>query len=313
MGPHPDYVTGMQVYKKIEDYKGSAPVVLSIGNFDGLHRGHQHLLQQNLDLSAKWGARSVVLSFFPHPMSIFKPTEFIPLSDLLDQEAGLETLGIDDWIIEPFGPSLRTETAEDFFQRLRQSLNIKAIVVGADFRFGRDRLGDGPFLKEKGSRHGFELVVPETYFYREHRVSSTLIRQMLHQGDVVSAGELLSRPYALRGIVETGFRRGRQLGYPTANVTNTRAGNLKRGVYATTVLLRGTRWKGATNVGLHPTFGEETQIKIETHILDFSENIYGEELKIEFNHFIRPEMKFSGVDSLKQQIEKDLQIVRTYQ
>lgn len=300
----------MRIFNKISAYEKMAKVVLSIGNFDGLHRGHQYLLQKNLDLAAKTGARPAVLSFHPHPMQVFKPESFCALSSADDQELMLEQLGIEDWVIEPFSPAVQKEKAEDFLSRLFEAIPICGIVVGPDFRFGSDRRGDVDLLRSFGAKQGIEIVIPEPYVYQGQRVSSTLIRKLLQQGEVEAANDLLGRSYSIRGKVIAGFHRGHLIGFPTANISSPAAKNLRRGVYRSYVSVFGKKWLAATNVGLHPTFGEEAEIKIEAHLLDFSENLYGEDIRIEFTHFVRPEMKFAGAEFLKEQIAKDIQIVR---
>lgn len=300
----------MRIFTKIETYSGTDAVVLSIGNFDGLHRGHQYLLQKNMDLATEKGARSAVLSFSPHPMQIFKPETFCPLSNPQDQELGFDQLGIDDWIIEPFSEKVRDEDPKDFLSRVIASVPLKAVIVGPDFKFGKNRQGDVNLLRDFGAKHGFDVVLPEPYIYQGHRVSSSLIRKLLNHGDVEAASDFLGRPFSIRGKVVSGFHRGQKIGFPTANVLNVSAKNLHRGVYSTFVYVKGTKWKGATNVGLHPTFGEDSDVKVETHLLDFNENLYGEEIRVEFLKFIRPEVKFMDIESLKSQIEKDIKIVR---
>lgn len=287
-----------------------APVVLSIGNFDGLHRGHQYLLEKNMELAAAKKGRSMVLSFLPHPMQVIRPESFCSLSSLRDQELGLEQLGIDDWIMEPFTESLREESSEDFFERLRASVNLCAIVVGPDFHFGKDRSGDVNFLRQMGALHRIEIVTPEDFTYQGARVSSSKVRHLLRRGEVDTAMALLGRPYALRGIVVTGFHRGRKIGFPTANILSAQAANLRLGVYRTFVYVRGEKWKAVTNVGRHPTFGEDADIQVESHLLDFNESLYGAEIKIEFMEFLRPEIKFSDIEALISQIQKDVQLVR---
>jgi riboflavin kinase/FMN adenylyltransferase len=301
----------MRTFSKIETYVGGGPVVVSIGNFDGLHRGHQYLLQTNMDLATKKGARSLVLSFNPHPMQVLKPLEFSPLSDRQDQEQQLEQIGIDDWIIEPFSDRVKGEAPESFIDRLLAVMPLAAIVVGPDFHFGKDRQGDVNFLRQMGQKHHFEVVIPEAYLYHGQRVSSTKIRQLLRRGEVEVVADWLGRFFSIRGTVESGFHRGQKIGFPTANIVTPSAKNLRQGVYGTFVYVRGERWRGATNVGLHPTFGEDTEIKVETHILDFNENLYGEEIRVEFLRFLRPEMKFGSVEALITQIKKDIELVRT--
>ncbi|MEY4615925.1 MAG: putative riboflavin kinase/FMN adenylyltransferase [Pseudomonadota bacterium] len=302
----------MRIFQRIESYLNEGPVVLSIGNFDGLHRGHQYLLQKNLDLATKKVARSVVLSFSPHPMQLLKPDSFISLGTVSDQEMLLEQMGIDHWIIEPFSQATKDETADAFFARILKYIPVCGIVVGPDFQFGKNRQGDVNFLKALGVSKGIEVLIPDAYLYHGQRVSSTQIRQLLQQGNVEMASDLLGRPFSVHGRVVSGFRRGHQIGFPTANITSSSARNLRRGVYVTVVSAFGKKWKAATNVGLHPTFGEEVELKIESHLLDFNQNLYGEEIQIEFHRFLRPENKFGGVDELVSQIQKDIKEVREH-
>jgi riboflavin kinase/FMN adenylyltransferase len=300
----------MRIFRRIENYEEAGSVVLSIGNFDGLHRGHQYLLQKNMDLATKKGSRTVVLSFLPHPMQVLKPELFCPLSTLREQEANLERLGIDDWVVEPFDSNLQEESARHFLDRLFGKIPIAAIVVGPDFQFGKGRHGTVALLKEVCEARGIEVVLPPAFLVSGQRVSSSQIRQLLGRGDVFRAGDLLGRPFTVWGVVTTGFHRGHKLGFPTANISCLTAKNLKRGVYMTLVTYRGQVWKGATNVGLHPTFGEDKELKVETHLLDFSENLYGEEIRLEFVRFLRPETKFASVEALQAQIKEDVEIVR---
>lgn len=301
----------MKIFNEISNYQGVQPVVLSIGNFDGLHLGHQYLLQKNIDLATQLGAKSAVLSFYPHPLQVLKPNEIrYPLSGSAEQELGLENIGIDEWIREPFTQKMKEESPQAFVERLVRSVPLAAIVVGPDFRFGKNREGDVQALSSMAQALGFQVVLPEPYFYQGQRVSSSLIRQSLQKGEVKQANAFLGRPYSIHGKVISGFRRGRGIGFPTANIKSLPAHNLRRGVYSTIVYIQGNRWKAATNIGLHPTFEEANELQVETHLLDFSENIYGEDIKIEFVQFLRPEMKFKDAEELKTQISKDIQFVR---
>lgn len=301
----------MKIFNEIINYQGGQPVVLSIGNFDGLHLGHQYLLQKNIDLATQLGAKSAVLSFYPHPLQILKPDEVrYPLSGPAEQEMGLENIGLDEWIREPFTQKMKEESPHTFIERLMHSIPLAAIVVGPDFRFGKNREGDVQELSSMARSLGFQVVLPEPYLYQGKRVSSSLIRQSLQKGEVEQANAFLGRPFSIHGKVISGFRRGRGLGFPTANIKSFPAHNLRRGVYSTLAYIHGDRWKAATNIGLHPTFEEANELQVETHLLDFSENIYGEDIKIEFIQFLRPEMKFKDVEALKNQISKDIQFVR---
>jgi len=301
----------MKIYNEIKNYTGTQPVVLSIGNFDGLHLGHQYLLQKNIDLALKLGARSALLSFNPHPLRVLKPDLLrYPLSLPDEQEIELENIGIEDWIREPFTQKMREEPPQNFIERLARSIPLKAVVVGPDFCFGKNREGDVNMLQALASQLNFQLLIPESYLYQGQRVSSSLIRKALLNGEVEQAKTFLGKPYTISGEVITGFRRGRTIGFPTANIKTLGAHNLRRGVYSTIAYVGSKRWKAATNIGLHPTFEESKELQVEVHILDFSENIYGEKLKVEFVRFLRPEIKFTDIGSLKSQISKDVQVVR---
>lgn len=301
----------MKIFNEICNYQRTQPVVLSIGNFDGLHLGHQYVLQRNIDLATQLKAKSTVLSFYPHPLQVLKPDEVrYPLSGSTEQELGLENIGLDEWIREPFTQKMKEESPQSFVERLFRSVPLAAIVVGPDFRFGKNREGDVQRLSSLAQALGFQVVLPETYLYQGQRVSSSLIRQCLQKGEVKQANAFLGRPFSIHGKVISGFRRGRGLGFPTANIKALPAHNLRRGVYSTMTQVQGSRWKSATNIGLHPTFDEANELQVETHLLDFSENIYGADIKIEFVQFLRPEMKFKDLDTLKTQIAKDIQIVR---
>lgn len=301
----------MRIYRKIEDFSSEHPVVLSLGNFDGLHRGHQHILSLNRQKSLQWGAEAVVLTFHPHPLSVFRKDEFIPLSDEGLQKQGLVHLGIDHWILEPFSPSLMAQSHVVFFERLKKNLNLKAIVVGEDFCFGSQRKGTIEYLREESIQGGFEVIVPPTYLLEGVRVSSSAIRDFLKNGEVEKAHDFLGHPYRIQGPVEKGEQRGRLLGFPTANLSSPLARNLKKGVYRTRVCLRDQVYMGVTNVGNNPTFETEGSLKLETHILDLSEDLYGQNLLIEFLGFIRPEKKFSSPSELMNQIKEDIKHARS--
>lgn len=301
----------MRFFSSIESYQSDQPVILSIGNFDGIHRGHQYLLQNNLELASLKQGRSVVLTFYPHPMQVLKRNVFAaPLYSSHEQGQVLEKLGIDDWIQEPFTKNVQEESPIHFWERLYRSMNLQAIVVGPDFRFGNNRSGDAQILSHLCQKHHVLLELPEPYVYRGERVSSTLIRQLLLRGDLESAADFLGRAYSLTGKVAAGQRRGRKLGYPTANMKTPQAQNLKRGVYNSLVTVNGQVYRAATNIGFHPTIEEVNEVQVECHILDFETNIYNEEIRVEFLHYIRSEKKFSNIEELKDQIEKDVQFVR---
>ncbi len=288
--------------------------VLSVGNFDGVHLGHRQLLARLKDCSQKFDVPSVVLSFEPHPVKVLFPEKKLHrIFSLEDQEQVFEDLKIDFFVREAFSRSLSSQSPESFLNEwMIKPLNPKAIVIGYDFSFGANRKGNADFLKEKGRENGFEVHVVPPFKIDEQIISSTLIRKAIESGDMQKANLYLGRHFYLQGLVEKGANRGKAIGFPTANLYTEAELLPASGVYACRVQIRGDYFSCITNIGVNPTFGgvNRRPIQIETHILNFSDNIYGEKIKLEFLSFIRAEKKFENAQQLKQQIEKDIDKVK---
>lgn len=286
--------------------------VLSIGNFDGIHLGHQELLNENLRESQRLCAFSSVLTFQPHPLEVLKPE--VPYARLLsreDQIKNLQQMGLNELIIHPFSRDFSRLSKEQFLEQFVLALEVKALVLGFNFRFGFNKEGDTDFAREFLKSYNIEVRVIPPFLFFGQALSTSLIKQYLADGDVQKVCLALARPFCVHGIVTQGNKRGRSLGFPTANLISDYAHFLRAGVYRTRVKYANKVYSAITNVGFNPTFLVEKRWKtIETHIFDFDEDLYGKEISLEWLSFIRPEMKFSSAQALKQQIAEDIKRVK---
>ncbi len=296
---------------KISAVSESRPTFVAIGVFDGVHLGHQKLLQNMTDSALKEGARAAVLTFYPHPISIIQGRrDRLYLNSLDERLRLLEKQGLDLIITLPFTDELRHTRAELFIEKLCQYLGLYQIWGGA-FSLGYNREGDLPFLRQLGQQKGFSVHQFEGMVEFEGQlVSSSRIRNGLREGDIEVVTGCLGRPYRLIGKVVPGDGRGRRLGIPTANLSVWEEQLLPAtGVYATYTWLDGKRFYSAANVGYRPTVSGHS-LNIETHLLDFDGDIYGREVALEFIARVRDEQKFADLDALITQIKEDIVIVR---
>ncbi len=295
----------MQVFRHIPSLK-QPPCALAIGNFDGMHLGHQALLQKLNDAAKTLNLRSAVMTFEPHPREFFAPeTAPARLSSLREKLEHFAEAGVESTYVCRFNRSLAKLTPQEFMQNiLRESLNAQAILVGDDFRFGAMRAGSVlDFMEAK-----FNLISLPQVNLDDARVSSTRVRSALASGDFQQADLLLNRPYSMSGKVVYGAQLGRQLGFPTANVHMRHERPALKGVYA--VKLNGLN--AVANLGVRPTIGGISKLKLEVHVLDFNADLYGKHVHVEFVHKIRDEMKFDGLDALKAQIALDVESARDF-
>jgi riboflavin kinase/FMN adenylyltransferase len=283
--------------------------VVTVGTFDGVHRGHQAILAYLQERAAEQGGTSTLISFDPHPRSVVHDQE-VPLLTTLDERADvLEALGLDRLVVIPFTQEFSQLTPEAYVEDvLVDRIGLKEITVGYDHRFGRRREGDVDLLREMGATHEFAVDVIPAQRVDQEVVSSSRIRTRLAEdGDVDAALQMLGRPYDLGGIVERGEGRGRQIGYPTANISlhDPRKLTPKIGVYAVLVALPdGTVRGGMLNVGRRPTF-DGMDVTTEVHIFDFEGGLYGEEIRVEFLQRVRDEQKFESAGALAMQLSED--------
>ena len=293
--------------------------VITIGAYDGVHLGHQAIIEEVRSVAASLGARSVVITFDRHPASIVRP-ESAPklLTDLEQKLALLEATGIDATVLVHFDAAQSNESPSSFVERvLVQCLAAQRIVVGEDFHFGSHREGNVTLLRDLGGRYDFDVepieLVPRVDGVDEP-LSSTAIRRAMAGGQVELAETLLGRPFQARGVVIHGDQRGRLLGFPTANVKVPNFVCLPAdGVYAGWYIRPdGVRHECAINLGRRPTFYEHADHSLlEAHVLDFSDDLYDEAARVEFTHFLRSERKFDGIDALVNQLKHDIEHART--
>jgi riboflavin kinase / FMN adenylyltransferase len=311
------YFIQMQVFSGSSGVKNlAAPTVVTVGNFDGIHLGHQALINQVKERARALKKSSVVMTFDPHPMKVLFPERNLKsIFDLEDRTEIFKGLGIDALVIEPFSRELSQLEPPVFFEKLLLS-NLKTghLLVGHDFNFGKNRSGTLEVLDRLCAKHAVSLEVMAPIKIEGTVVSSTEIRRLVQCGAVDKAAKFLGRTFYLRGIVEKGAGRGHKIGFPTANLFTSAELYPKNGVYVTVAEVRGKKFRSVTNVGQNPTFVEKTRhpIQVETHILDFSEDIYGEPLKVKFLEFMRDETKFNSVDELIRQIGSDVKKAEGY-
>lgn len=288
--------------------------VATIGNFDGVHLGHQAVLGQLAEKGAALCLPTVVVTFEPQPREYFAPEAAPPrLTRFREKAEAMQRFSVDRLLVLPFNRKLAELSAEDFIRRvLVEGLGIRYLVVGDDFRFGAAREGDFAMLQQAGRRHGFEVVNMHTFSLGGQRVSSTRIREALKAGDLDTAEQLLGRPYRMCGRVVHGDKRGRSIGFPTANIKMHRMVAPVDGVFAVEMFgVPGEPVPGVANVGKRPTV-DGTRSLLEVHLFDFSGDIYGRHVQVDFKRRIRPEKRFDSFEALKAQIEKDAAEAREY-
>ena len=303
----------MLVVNDTSEISGKLPrVVLTIGNFDGVHRGHQALMQRLIDRAREIDGTSVVFTFQPHPLKVMAPEKCPPLINLPEQKiAFLGELDLDVMINRVFSKDFAIQSPRDFVELvLYQHLHPVEIYVGSDFRFGKAREGDVEYLSKLGDELGYKVSRVEPIRHKNVVVSSTLIRELIMEGSVEEAQEFLGRTYAISGVVVEGDARGRELGFPTANVRTPNEIIPRKGVYAVKVNCKGEIREGITNVGLRPTFQKDS-LTIEVFIFDFNDDLYGQTITVEFIARLRDEKTFSGPKELVAQIEKDVDRARS--
>jgi riboflavin kinase / FMN adenylyltransferase len=280
--------------------------VVAIGNFDGMHRGHQAVLRAALAEAGQLGAPSVMLTFEPHPRAFFSGRPLFRLTPAPLKAALAAALGFDGALVLPFDRSLADQDAADFVRKtLVERLAIRAAVTGYDFHFGKARRGTPKFLAEQGALNGFSVTIVEALMEAGDAVSATRIRAALAKGDVNAANLLLGWQFAVAGTVVHGDKRGRDLGYPTANMLLDPASELAHGIYAVRFLrANGQLRDGVASYGRRPTFGGGEPV-LETFVFDFSGDLYGETVLVALQGFIRPERHFNSVAELVAKMDED--------
>ena len=304
-------IINMHIYKAddkflIDNKNGS---VIALGSFDAMHIAHQRLIKKAVEIAKINGLISGVDLFLQRPEWVItgKLTSDCILTNKAKAKV-IEECGADFVYFENFDKSFMSMSCEDFVESLVNRFNIKYAVAGFHYRFGKESKGDIHTLKTLGKQYGFEVVMLEAVSHDGQIVSSTYIRKLIEGGDVKRASDFLGRAYFLEGIVKSGYKIGRKLGFPTANIEYDKSVIIPHiGVYATFAYVNGRRYNSITNIGYRPTFGGDKEITVEAHIIGFEGDIYGDEIKIEFIDKLRDEKKFGSPDELKAQLNKDIE------
>lgn len=301
----------MKVYQHFNEIQAIKNAVLTIGTFDGVHVGHQKIIEKIKTEAAKIGGETVLFTFFPHPRLVLNPSDnsLRMIQSLEEKIANLERLGLDHLIIFPFTKEFANVTAEDFIRNyLVEKLQVKVIVVGYDHQFGKNRQGDLAFLNQFSEELQYQVIEIPAEEINEVNVSSTKIRQAILNGDIETANKYLNERFSLSGKVVHGNKLGRTIGCPTANIQLD--DELKIipaiGVYVVQVKLSDNSWwKGMMSIGKNPTVTEDESIKMEVNLLDFDGDLYGQQITVQFLKYIRPELKFDSLELLIQQLDED--------
>lgn len=299
----------MQYYHNLDEFKKPDLPVVTSGTFDGVHIGHQKILKRLKEIAQQHGGETVVITFWPHPrMIVADDSQNLQLISTIEEKIELlHEQGIDHLIIIPFTRSFSELSSDEFIRKiLVEKIGTKKLVIGYDHKFGRNREGSFEFLKINAQHYGFEVEEISREDIDETAISSSRIRKALLSGQVTAAHELLGRPYSLSGTVIKGQQLGRTIGFPTANILVKETYKLipANGVYVIKAHYKGDVFHGMLNIGVRPTVdGKEKSI--EANIFNFGKEIYGETLKIEFMKFLRPEIKFNGLEALVQQLNQD--------
>lgn len=287
------------------------PLCIAIGVFDGVHLGHQALVQVALAEAEKRGGTAVALTFHPHPARLLRPQSAPHLLTSTPHKVALiGALGCPYLLQVNFDEAFAAQSPEVFIEALAAAADVRLICVGRDWAFGKNRAGNVAMLKELGARLGFETVEIPAVAVEGEVISSTRIRRAVEEGDFATARKFLGREYTILGTVRHGAGLGGKIGFPTANLAAHSEQFPPNGVYAVRLQLRGVWYNGVANVGVRPTVANAGERLLETHIFDFQGDCYGEDVEVRFEHFLRPEQKFGSVDELIKQIASDAKRAR---
>ncbi len=304
----------MKIYNNFDDYSSQAPLALSIGMFDGVHIGHQTIIQQLNEVAKKKGLKSALLTFWPHPRKIFNPNDDLKLLNTIEEKTALiEIKGLDYLFLKNFDEQFRNLSGEEFIEQiLIEKLNVKYLIIGHDHTFGKNKSGDFELLEKMGQKLGFEVKQVEAVNYHDKNISSTQIRNALQAGNITEANEMLGYHYPVSGKVVDGKKIGRTIGYPTANIEVESIKLLpKKGAYIVDVFVNKDQFKGMLSIGTNPTIGENA-LTTEVYILDFDQDIYGENITVHFRDFLHDEIKFEGIDKLIERLDEDKRLTEAF-
>ncbi len=287
------------------------PTIVTVGVFDGVHRGHQSILSLLIERSFTLGLPGIVVTFDPHPLEIIKKEKIELLVDLNDRLELIDQFPHTYNVLINFNDRFAEKSAEGFIKELKDRLNMREIVIGYNFQFGKGRRGNIKFLQEISSKYNFKVSIVPPVEYEGAPISSSRIRLSLKKGDIIHANEMLGRYFYIKGRVIKGKGLGKEIGFPTANIAiSNRIIIPKLGVYATIGTIDNERFIGVTNIGFAPSIKGEKEVTVETHFLDFNRDIYDKLIKVELVAYIRQEIKFNSLEELVNQINLDVESAR---
>lgn len=297
----------MKIIKNLRDYSEKTPLALSIGMFDGVHLGHQSIINQLHKVSAEQHLETAILTFWPHPRTIFNPEFDLKLLNTIEEKTYfLHKYGVLHLFLKQFDEDFRNLNGEEFVKQiLVKRLNVKYLIIGYDHTFGKNKSGDFELLKKMAPEFGFEVQQVEAVDFHQKHISSTQIRNALMAGNVKEANEMLGYNYSISGTVIHGKKIGRTIGYPTANIEVNPLKLLpKKGAYIVDVFVKNQHLTGMLSIGTNPTVSG-TSLSVEVYILDFNEDIYEEEISVNFREFLHEEIKFENLEELMIQLDDD--------
>jgi riboflavin kinase/FMN adenylyltransferase len=303
----------VKVISSIGEIPNNKKITLTLGNFDGVHLGHQKVIEYIVKKSKEEEGESLIVTFVPHPLLILKPQQNFLICPYSERRKYIEDLGV-DYIYEiNFTRDLSLLGPGEFLDKYIYNASVKNVFLGHDFSFGANKQGNYDFVKSYFSPKSIQVHSLDEFNFFGNRVSSTQIRNLIKDGDVLDAAKVLGRHFVMHGRIKKGLQRGAQLGFPTANLDyDDNYVVPKEGVYITQTKCRDKNYYSVTNIGINPTFGDVKTLQVETHIMDFDKDIYGEEIQVEFIKRLRDEKKFSSVDELKLQIALDVKTAYQY-
>ncbi len=304
----------MKIYRDFHSYTSKNPLALSLGMFDGVHRGHQSIISKLTKVAQEKNLEPSILTFWPHPRLVFNPNDSLKLLNTVEEKANLlENFGIENLFLKEFDEEFRNLSGEEFIRQiLVEKLHVKYLIVGYDHVFGKNKSGNFELLQQLAPELGYEVIQMEAVNLHNDHISSTKIRKALAEGAIEEANEMLGYHFGITGIVEQGKQIGRTIGYPTANIAYDSLKLLpKNGAYIVDVFVGEERYKGMLSVGTNPTVnGDKTTV--EVYILNFNADIYGEEITVKFRTFLHDEIKFESLEKLVERLDEDKRLTESF-
>lgn len=305
----------MQIISDLKTYSENKPLALSLGMFDGVHRGHQSIISEIVSIGKEKNLKPAVLTFWPHPRLVFNPNDDLKLLNTIEEKSELiERFGIHHLFLQEFDKDFRNLTGEEFVKKiLVDKLNVKYLIIGYDHVFGKNRSGNFELLEKLAPEFGFQVEQMEAVNIHNDHISSTKIRNALLEGKIKEANEMLGYHYPVSGTVVDGKKLGRNIGYPTANIQVDSIKLLpKKGAYIVDVFVKEQHYKGMLSIGTNPTVNGDS-LTIEVYILDFDQDIYGEKITVHFRDFLHEEIKFESLEKLIERLDEDKRLTENYE